>query len=662
MNSKSLFYNVYIFSIVCVLTVTSCSTPKLSTAIEQYNNGEYFEASKNLKKIYAKTDAKSERVLKGEIAWYMANCFDKLMIPSQASANYINANRYGYADSSILLKIAQSKHKEGLYKEAIKYYNEYLEVNPEDNEAIKGLKGAKEGLESRNNLSRYEVKRFPLVNSRRADFSPAVYGSKDDELYYTTSNDKVTGTELSNITGSKYCDIWVTQKDEKGNWSKPKSISDQFNTTGDEGTPCFSPDGSTMYYTVSMGEQGSQPSIYYSKRSDATWSKGSKLNISNDTLAIFAHPAISLDGKYLYFVSNMPGGQGGLDIWRASLNGESVGYFENLGDKVNSKGDEMFPTISNEGLLYYSSNGFEGYGGLDIYCARLDDWNIWHVEHLGAPINSSADDFGMTFMKETKEQQEGWFSSNRNSGKGYDNIYSFKLPSINVRITGTVYDTEGYPISEAIVRVVGRNGMNFKSITKPDGTYEVNIDCSTEYVMMSGKSGYLNRKAQFTSESEEEDADYEVDFCLPSIDVPVVVDNVFYAYNEASITEESYPSLDDLVALLNENPYTQIELSAHTDRIGSDLFNNDLSLRRAESVCQYLIDQGISADRLVPVGYGKTQPVVVDENIAKQYGFEIGQTLNEEYIETLSDEEKKYADQINRRTEFKVLSTTWGIK
>lgn len=646
------------------LLMSSCNTVKMSTAIEEYENGEYYKAAQSFKKLYKKQDPKTHRTQKGEIAWYLANSYDKLMIWSQASANYQNAIRYGYENTILKFKLAQSKNKDGKYKEAINLYNEYLLQNPDDIIAINALNGAIKANEWKEQSNRYVIRKFPIVNSRRAEFSPTVYGDKDEELYYTTSNDKVFGTDNSNITGTKYFDIWVTKKDEKGNWQKPQSIGESINTSFDEGTPCFSPDGTKLFYTVSGSNDGnsSQPMIYVSQRSEASWSKGRKLNISNDTIYTYAHPAISPDGKYIYFVSNMPGGYGGYDIWRATINGESVGLIENLGNEINSKGDEMFPTFSHTGLLYFSSNGKEGLGGLDIYSGRFDEWGVWHVEHLGSPINSSADDFGMTFMRSTKEEQEGWFSSNRNSGKGYDNIYSFILPSINVKISGIVYDTEGNPISEAIVRVVGRNGMNFKSVTKPDGSYEVNIDRSTEYVMMSGKNGYLNRKAQFTSDDEEEDADYEVDFYLPSIGIPIVVENIFYDYNKATIKEESYESLNDLISLLNENPYTAIELSSHTDRIGSKQFNDELSKRRAEAVCRYLIDNGINPNRLNPVGYGKDRPFIVDEKTNSKYGFPIGQTLNEEYIETLDDEQKKYADQINRRTEFKVLTTTWGIK
>ena len=615
-----------------IAILSSCNTTTMTTAIEKYDNGEFFEASQDFKKLYRKTDTKKERMTKGEIAWYLGNCYDRLMIWSQASLYYRNAQRFGYSDENLVSLIEDCETKAG---------------------KIKGL----------SNNSRYEIHKFNIVNSRRAEFSPAICGD-DDELYFTTSNDKVTGDNISKITGTKYCDIWVTKKDENDVWMKPQSIGEMVNTKFDEGTPCFSPDGNIMYYTVAGSEDGIKSStmIYYTRRSDASWSKGQKLHISNDTISVFAHPAISPDGHYLYFVSNTVGGQGGTDIWRASIDGEKVTYFENLGDKVNSPNDEMFPTFSPDGILYFSSNRKGGFGGLDIYSAREDQWGTWHVQHIASPINSTADDFGMTFKRKTKENQEGWFSSNRNNAKGYDNIYSFVLPSIKVRISGFVYDTDGNALQQAIVRIVGRNGMNFKTLTKPDGSYVVNIDRSTEYVMMSGKTGFLNRKAQFTSDGDEEDADYEVDFFLPSVSLPVIVDNVFYDYNEASLQEDSYPALDDLYQLLIDNPYTQIELSAHTDRIGSQEFNIQLSQRRAQAVCEYLINKGIDSQRLVPVGYGKAIPKTVDESISKKHNWPIGQLLDECFIETLDDEQKKYADQINRRTEFKVLTTTLGLQ
>lgn len=629
----------YIFILLQILVtiglVSSCSTTKYPTAIESYNNGEYFKASTELKKIYKKTDTKKERNKKAEISWYLGNCYDKLMIWSQASLYYQNAIRYGYSDSIVFSKLAEAETKSSKTKNKASV-----------------------------NESRFEIKRFAILNSRKSQFSPSIYGENDNELYFTTSNDKNKSNIISPITGTKYYDIWFTKKDETGKWQKPEALGENINTDNDEGTSSFSPDGSTMFYTVSNSSENSKSgtSIYYAKREDGKWSKGSRLALSKDSLYIYAHPAISIDGKYLYFVSDIPGGYGGKDIWRAKMDGYTVSYIENLGEEINTPKNEMFPTISPDNKLFFSSDGKNGIGGLDIFAAREDEWGIWHVENLGEPINSSADDFGITFMHNTKEEYEGWFSSNRNSPKGYDNIYSFVLPSIHTRITGFVFDTNGNPISEAIVRVVGRNGMNYKSLTKPDGSYVVDIERSTEYVMMSGKNGFLNRKAQFMSEYEENDADYEVDFYLPSINNPIEVKNVFYDYNQATIRKESYASLDDLYQILIDNPYTAIELSAHADRVGSDSFNDILSQKRAESVKQYLIAKGIPEDRVVPVGYGKRKPVIVTEDINNQFNWNIGQILDEEFVNSLSENEKQYADQLNRRTEFKVITTTWGLK
>lgn len=647
---------------LCLL-LTGCKSAKLATALQEIDRGEYFKASQTLKQVYRKTDPRDEKEKRGEVAWYMGVVYDKLMMPQQAASGYMNAERYGWEDPTLDLRIARALHHAGKYSEAIKYYQKQLQYYPDDEEAKAGLEGAAQAAQWKLDGSRYEVKRFPLINTRRAEYCPAIWGENDDELYYTTSNDKVTGEEVSDITGTKYSDIWVTRKDDKGKWSKPESAG-EINTKFDEGTPYFSTDGQTMYYTCAGGGDGmpSAPQIYISKRSDASWSKGTILNMLGDTLSTFAHPAITPDGRYLYFVSDQNGGEGGLDIWRCSMESGQPGFPENLGPAINTPGDEMFPTFSPDGLLYFSSNGREGMGGLDLYSARLDEWDTWHVEHLGAPMNSAGDDFGMTFMHHTEAKQEGWFSSNRNQGKGYDNIYSFLLPSITVKISGTVYDDDEEPIAEAIVRIVGRNGMNFKTVTKPDGTYEVKIDRSTEYVMMSGKEGYLNRKSQFTSDPEEEDAEYEVDFHLPTISEPVLVDNIFYDYNKASLREESFPALDELVAMLNDNPYCTIELSAHTDRVGSQQYNLDLSQRRAQAVCDYLVSKGIAEDRLEPVGYGKSEPVVVDDHLHEKYDFlPVGQTLDEEFILSLPADKRNIADQINRRTAFSVTSLNYGL-
>lgn len=620
----------YIYIIMCsVVMLTSCQTARLGTGIIQYENGEYFAAQQTLRKAYRNIDAREQRPDKAKCSYYLGLSCEKLMQPRAAETAFLNARRYGYPDT-----VSIAEHLENVHRDKV----------------------------SASDASRFVVHRFDKANSRRADFSPMLL---DGTLYFTSSSEKNNGEDKSRITGTKFCDIWMMQRDEKGNWQRPELVEGGVNTPSDDGICCFSKDGQAMYYTASggNGEGASIPRIFVSARSDAKWGAGQLLRFGNDTLTVYAHPAVSPDGNYLYFVSDAPGGSGGYDLFRATLvNNHEVGVVENLGPSVNSSADEKFPTVAPDGTLYFSSDRKGGLGGLDFYSARQDKWGQWHVTHLDAPMNSTDDDFGMTFVPDTREDLEGFFSSNRGQGKGYDNIYSFVLPSLKIRITGHVYDQDEEPIQGAVVRVVGRNGMNFKVLTRPDGSYETSIERSTEYVMMSGKPGYLNRKAQFTSDPAEEDADYEVDFILPSVSVPILVENIHYDYNEASLREESYPSLDELVTILNDNPYCTIELSAHTDRIGSQAFNLDLSQRRAQSVVDYLISQGIAPERLTPVGYGKSEPRVIDESLALKYGFPVGQILDEEYVNTLDEAHQSLADQINRRTEFKVLSNTFGIQ
>lgn len=601
--------------------LSACQSAKLSTGIVQYQNGEYFASQQTLKRAYRNIDARRERADKATCAFYLGLASEKLMQPRSAETAFLNARRFGYPDSLLIA--------------------EHLSFVQRDNKSL-------------SDASRYVVHRFDKANSQRADFSPALL---DNKLYFTSSNNKCTGDAKSNITGTKFSDLWVMEKDEKGQWQRPSLVEGGINTPLDEGVCSFTPDGQTMYYT-SVGT--TVPHLCSSSRSEAKWSAGQMLSFGNDTLTVYAHPAVSPDGSWLYFVSDAPGSIGGYDIFRTPLN--NLGAIENLGTSVNSDADEKFPTFAPDGTLYFSSDRSGGFGGLDIYSARQDKWGQWHVTHLDAPINSVADDFSMTFDPNTTEDQEGFFSSNRNNGKGYDNIYSFVLPSLKIRISGHVFDPDEQPIRDAVIRVVGRNGMNLKVLTRPDGSYEADIERSTEYVLMAGKSGFLNRKAQFTSDPAEEDAYYQVDFILPSVQEPVLIDNIHYDYNEASLRPESFPALDELVLLLNDNPYCAIELSAHTDRVGSQSFNLDLSQRRAQSVVDYLISQGVSPERLTPVGYGKSEPRIVDQRIALTYGFPLGQSLDEDFVSLLDEEHRSIADQLNRRTEFKVLTTTFGIR
>ncbi len=642
----------------CSILLSGCRGPKLATANEQMARGEYFDASRTYRKVYNKLTKKEERQLRGEVAFKMAECHRRLSEYARASAAYQNAARYGYADSTLYLHMGQCLAAEGKYGPATKAFEDYLQWKPNDRLAQNGLIGARMGLEKKGQ-TRYEVHNAKLFNSRRADYSPMYLDRSLDQLYFTSTNEKVNGQRKSEVTGMKKGDIWFVSKDEQGKWKRPEPVEGELNTEVDEGTPAFSPDGSTMYLSRARREPNAHTGveIYTSQRSDAKWSAPVKLDITADTLSSYAHPAVSPDGTWLYFSSDMPGGQGGKDIWRINLK-ERKGTLENLGEWINTPGDEVFPSFRSDSVFYFASNGHPGYGGLDIFRAEQTKSGGWNVTNMGRPVNSSSDDFGITFG----EGESGFFSSNRADNRGYDHLYSFELPELKILISGWVLDKDEELVPNAVIRIVGNDGSNQKQVARNDGSFSFPLDRGISYVMLAGAKGYLNAKQEFTSDTAEEDAEYNVDFILVPVTKPVVVDNIFYDFDKATLRPESKTALDELAQVLRDNPNVTIEMASHTDRKGSEQYNIDLSARRAKSVIDYLISVGIAPDRLQSQGYGKSRPKTITKKLAREFPqFPEGTVLTEEYILTLPEADQEAADQINRRTEFQVLSLDYKM-
>lgn len=648
-------------ALCALLLLPACRTPKLSVANEQYERGEYFDASKTYRAVYNKLNGREDRELRGRVAYQLATCYRKLNMAARASAAYQNAIRYEYPDSTAYYWLGRSLQMEGKYQPAIDAYRQFLEFSPDDQLAKEGIKGCMNAIRAKKEKkSRYKISNAKLFNSRRADFAP-MYLDKDlNTIYFTSSTEKATGDNKSEITGTKKSDIFYSKKDEKGNWQRPEPAEGELNTEFDEGIVSFTPDGQTMYLTVAKRSPTANTSveIYTSRRSDATWSAPQKYEITADTISAVGHPAVSPDGTYLYFTSDMPGGFGGKDIWRINLK-DKHGSLENLGEQINTAGDEMFPYVRTDSLLYFASDGHPGFGGLDIFKARLNSTgDRWSVENVGTPLNSQGDDFGITFG----EGESGFFSSNRGDARGYDHIYSFLLPEIKVTISGYVLDKDEEPVPNAVIRIVGDDGSNQREVARDDGSFRFNLNRGVKYVMLAGAKGYLNVKQEFESDMEEEDADYGVDFILAAINKPQVVENIFYDFDKATLRPESKAALDELITMLRDNPNVTIEMGSHTDRVGTEEYNLGLSDRRAKSVVDYLVDAGISADRLTWKGYGKSVPKKVTKKIAREYPqFPEETVLTEEFISTLSDEDREAADQINRRTEFQVTSIEYDM-
>lgn len=436
-------YNLTLLILITLL-LTGCGAERNMKKGEQFLAiGEYHDAANQFKMAYRKTPPK-ERDTRGQRANRMALCYDRLNATPQAIAAYRNVIRYRQDDIMTHLALARQLLRHGDYKQAADEYQQVLDSMPDNALARAGLLSAQRASGWKEAGSRYTVKKMSGLNSRRADYSPMLLGDEHDQLYFTSTRNEATGNELSGITGCKPADIFVSVKDDKGNWGKPQPVQGGLNTDAEEGACAFSPDGREMYLTqcVTDATNPRYAKIVTSNRADAAWGKANDLEITRDTLSSYAHPAISPDGQWLYFVSDMPGGMGGTDIWRARITAAGLGGVENLGAPINTAGNEMFPTFRPNGDLYFSSDGHPGLGGLDIYIAlpnttaeqearqdstKCGETSAYRLFHPGYPLNSQGDDFGMTFEG---PYNRGFFSSNRGDARGWDHIYRFENPEI----------------------------------------------------------------------------------------------------------------------------------------------------------------------------------------------------------------------------------------
>jgi peptidoglycan-associated lipoprotein len=650
-----------------LLMLTSCSiNSRIQKADKKFELGEYYAAGEMYRSVYGQIPTKKNKKQKAEVAFKMGNAYRLIENNKRAESAYKNAIRHNCKDSLVHYYYAEVLKNNGKYKEALKQYQEFEKLSPENELALAGIASCDSALNAWKKKSRYEVSQLKKFNSRFSEFCPIIV-SKDGSMVYFSSTRGGKKVKTSKITGQRNNDIFFSRQNAKGEWEDPEVLEGEINTEFDEGVCAISADGQELFYTVSKTSKGETlgTAIYSSKRSGGEWSEPQKLTILPDSSLNVAHPAPSPDGEYLYFVSDMPGGFGGKDIWRVPREGAGWGLPENLGETINTAADEMFPSFREDGRLYFSSDGRVGLGGLDIYEATLlpkekeSDPNKWKVLHLPAPMNSSSDDFGITFQG---KENKGFFSSNRNDKKFYDHIWSFYQPDLEFSISGNVVDNKGEALSEALIKVVGDNGVITSAKTKKNGSYKITLPKNAKYVILGTCRGYLNNKSELEIPNLEDSKDFNINFTLNSVSKPVKMNNIFYEFGSAKLTPESTDGLNDLVKLLNDNPNITIEIGAHTDFVGSEEANIKLSQERAMSVVNYLTEHGIEAARITAKGYGETTPVVPDRELVTKYRFlKVNVPLTEEFISKLNSEQQEIAKQINRRTEFKVLKTTYNM-
>ena len=699
MNWTKSIYMLLAGAILMVGTSACSIKTRIKRADRKFAIGEYYDAAEIYRNCYGRISAKSERSLKARVAFNQGECYRILNSP-KAVKSYQNAVRYKYQDSIAYLRLAQVLHYQGKYRDAEKNYTIYLEGHPNSDVAKYGIYACRQIEQWKKQPSRYRVHAAKDFNYKKSgNFAPAFIGEDGDALMFTSnrkiqnSNDKKTLKRPSPVTGQPTYNLFTTKKDASGKWkeielpdgiygeSESEENSNENDSTQQDknaiaaelGACCFTADGKTMYFTYSKPINGQDlgAKIFRSDRAGGEWGEPQEVKLFQDSSITVGHPAVTANGDTLYFVSDAPGGFGGKDIWRAEEEEGQWINITNMGPQINTGTDELYPSVRRGGVLYFSSTGLPGYGGLDIFMARptgrdtiYDDVSenriaIYQVQNMGLPLNSNGDDFGITFEG---NKEEGYFSSNRGQAKGLDQIYHFVLPEIVFAVEGKVADNNGDPLSEGIIRLVGDDGTNVKMQIRRDGTYRLKLKKNVRYVMLATSRGHLNQKQTLTTEGLEASHTYQQDFALAPISKPITMNNVFYETGRWELTENSSEELMHLVKMLEDNPNITIELGAHTDRVGDDASNKTLSEKRAQACVNFLIKAGIEKDRLTAVGYGETHPVVADEALHNQYRFiPTGQELNETFVLTLTKEQQEICNQLNRRTEFRVLKTTYKL-
>jgi peptidoglycan-associated lipoprotein len=493
------------FLIIAVLILTAgCSAEaKLASGVKLYETGEYSRAVDRFRKMDF-----DNRYYRSQASFYLAMSYYRIGQAQRASAYFQRALRYGFSKPETYFFLGQSLRMREDYEEAVTAYEEYLKHDVGNRAALNGISSCKMAM-SNPTPSRHVLDVNFHLRSSESDYSPAFSGNDYTTVYFSSMRGGDKKKNINRITGQGSSVIYSAIQDGRGGWEEPVPFVGDEDIATDDGTPSFSADGKEMYFTrcIYSDEGPTGASIMVMKKSGGRWGQPEKLPMGPDSL-VYAHPAISPDGKTLYFVSDQPGGFGGKDIWKVTReSGNAWGPPVNLGAEINTPADEMFPYVREDGRLYFSSDGLVGFGGLDIFVAEWDDESEeWSVKNLGLPLNSEAHDFGIAF-RGTREA--GFLSSTRGSYRGVDQIFEFELPLIEAVLKGRVVDEDGRPVENAGIHVVGNNGVNRRTNTSEDGRFTFVFEPEAEYIVMIMADGYFNNKITLSTIGMEESDEYE---------------------------------------------------------------------------------------------------------------------------------------------------------
>ncbi len=649
-----------LFSLFLFLFITSQSdmyaqkkSRHMKKADQALTLERYSDAIKFYKKAYKKT---KNRAVKVEIIFKQAECYRMLGKIKQAANYYKRSIKAKYPDVIVYLRYADVLRMSGDFDDAVIQYKKYMQLNPNDVRGEMGMKSCDFALKWKDIPTRYQVELMSVVNSRFSDFSPA-FGNEDySELYFTSTREGGLSSKVDSRTGESFSDVWFTKLNKKGIWSRPIVMTEPINTEGNEGSVYVNKRGTTMYLTQCRVEKKKDLGcgIYVSQRKGRTWGETQLIQVKVDSSTTIGHPALSDDENILIFSSDLTGGYGGKDLW-ISVKEKRNTWSDpiNLGPLVNTPGDEMFPFITNDGVIYFASNGHVGMGGFDIYKTSKDEYDAYTLPvNLKFPVNSSGDDFGMIIEK---NGERGYFTSNRSGGRGGDDIYQFELPALKLSVQGIVTDSKtGAILTNTRVELVGSNGVTNEVMTDNTGKYSFKLEPLVSYEIIANKTGYLTKIVRETTEGIEFSKNFIVDLNVDPIKKEIILPLIKYDFNKYDLRPESLIDLDRLAEGLLDNPNVVVELKSHTDFVGSNAQNNKLSQQRADACVSYLISKGIEAERLLSKGMGEKEPFVIEEEDGR---FKVGDVLTKTYIKKiLFRKNREIAHQYNRRTSFKVVS------
>ena len=627
-------------------------------ADDAFAKGFYFNAIELYKKAYT---VEKKAAVKAELIYKVAESYRALGDVQQAQVWYEKANKAQLADPTGYYWIGEMLKQQGKYADAIAAFNKYKEKKPGDVRADASIAACQMAQKWVDSPTRYSVDPEVLLNTPQYDFTPAFSDKKNETVVFTSSRPAATGSATDAIVGEAFSDLFTSTRDRLGKWSEPVKLPLEVNTEGNDGAPIFNAKRTIMYFTRCPVEKKKLfgCDIWMSKKVGQNFSAPVMLKLKpdagkEDTL-VAGHPTLSPDDDMMVFASNMrvAGQLGGKDLYmiRLDRDGMPTGQAVNLGPEVNTPKDDMFPFIRQDGSLYFSSIGFSGMGGMDIYHAEKTGEGKWgQVENMKAPINSASDDFAIMF---DGEHDRGFFTSNRPGGKGQDDIWRFDMPSMVFALQGTCYDkVTGQPLPGARVSVVGTNGSNFSALTDDNGGFafvengkDRYIKEGVSYSILAEKEGYLVVKDQITTVGLTESTTFVKEYFLePVMNRSIPLPQILYDVDRFVLRPEAKDSLETLYVTLTDNPNIVIELRSHTDARPTRAYkggNLELSQKRAQSCVNYLVEKGIDPARMVPVGRGPDEPLVTMEQIKQM----------------ATKEEKEAAHQRNRRTDFKVLRT-----